>query len=251
MQLFTRTQKNFLIAMAIFGLVVPNGLFLYYSLFAPAALRAALANPVALVFMFEAFFLMVLLAWLIHHRGFRLPGWLAFIIMSLAGSMAFSVPAFLYLTSRKAGSTLQIREAELSDAPQIAKVLGEAFAEYESLYTEKAYAATTADSDTIRERFAESTTWVAMFGEKIVGTVSVVPENRSLYIRSMAVLPAARGARIGERLLAEIESFALTNGYRRLFLSTTPFLSPAFGFIKNLDLGVMMNLPTNCMGLRW
>lgn len=84
------------------GLVVPNGLFLYHSLVQPAALLAALSNPVALVFLAEAFLLMLVLAWLIHHLGFRSPGWLAFLIMSLAGSMAFSVPAFLYLVSRKA-----------------------------------------------------------------------------------------------------------------------------------------------------
>lgn len=91
----------------MFGLVVPNGLFLYYFLFAPAVLSAAFANPVALVFMFEAFLLMILFAWFIHHRGYHSPGWLAFLVMSLAGSMVFSVPAFLYLSSRKARGALQ------------------------------------------------------------------------------------------------------------------------------------------------
>ncbi|HEX6729734.1 MAG TPA: hypothetical protein VF074_06975 [Pyrinomonadaceae bacterium] len=104
MNSFTRTHEKVLIALAIFGLMVPNGLFLYYSLFAPAVLRAAFANPIAFVFMLESFLLMFLFAWLIHHRGYRSPGWLAFIVMSLVGSMAFSVPAFLYLSSRKARS---------------------------------------------------------------------------------------------------------------------------------------------------
>ena len=98
---FTPTHEKFLIALAIFGLVVPNGLFLYFFLFAPAVLSAALANPVALLFMLEALLLMILFAWVIHHRGHRSPGWFVFIVMSLAGSMVFSVPAFLYLTSRK------------------------------------------------------------------------------------------------------------------------------------------------------
>jgi len=51
---------------------------------------------VALVFIIEAFLLMFLFAWVIRYLGFRSPGWLAFIIMSLLGSMVFSVPAFLF-----------------------------------------------------------------------------------------------------------------------------------------------------------
>lgn len=112
-------------------------------------------------------------------------------------------------------------------------MLAESFAEYKSLYTAKAYAATTPNSDAIRKRFAEGATWVAELEEKIVGTVSVVPEDESLYIRSMAILPAARGNRIGERLLAVIEDFAVANGYRRLFLSTTPFLHRAIRLYEN------------------
>lgn len=103
---FTPIQEKLLLALAAFGLVVPNGFFLYYSLVAPAALHAALSNPVALVFITEAFFLMFLFAWVIRFWGLRSPGWLAFIAMSLLGSMVFSVPAFLYLASRNARKAL-------------------------------------------------------------------------------------------------------------------------------------------------
>src|SRR3954471_24926150 len=97
MKPFTAIQEKLLLALAIFGLIVPNGFFLYYSLIAPASLHTALNNPVALVLIIEAFFLMFLFAWVIHRAGFRSPGWLAFIIMSLVGSMVFSIPAFLYV----------------------------------------------------------------------------------------------------------------------------------------------------------
>lgn len=100
MKHFTPTQETLLFALSVFGLVVPNGLFLYSSLVAPAVLHAALKNPVALVFITEAFLLMFLFAWVIRNAGFRSPGWRAFIVMSLLGSMVFSVPAFLYLASR-------------------------------------------------------------------------------------------------------------------------------------------------------
>jgi ribosomal protein S18 acetylase RimI-like enzyme len=52
----------------------------------------------------------------------------------------------------------------------------------------------------------------------------------------MAVLPTARGQRIGESLLVHVGQFAVSKGFRRLFLSTTPFLDHAlhlyekFGF---------------------
>ncbi len=105
MKPFTITQEKLLLALSVFGLIVPNGFFIYYSLVAPAALHAALGNPIALVFITEAFFLMFLFAWPIRHFGFRSPSWFPFIIMSLIGSMVFSVPAFLYLASRNARKT--------------------------------------------------------------------------------------------------------------------------------------------------
>ena len=55
----------------------------------------------------------------------------------------------------------------------------------------------------------------------------------------MAILPEARGAGIGKQLLIEIENFAVAGSYRRLFLSTTPFLYRAirlygqFGFVRS------------------
>ncbi len=100
MKPFTETQEKLFLGLALFGLIIPNGFFLYYSLVAPASLHAALTNPIALVFITEAVLLMFLFAWLIHRWGIRSPGWLAFIIMSVVGSMVFSVPAFLNLASR-------------------------------------------------------------------------------------------------------------------------------------------------------
>lgn len=97
---FTPIQERLLAGLAFFGLCVPNGIFLYYSLVRPDVLGAALANPVALVFIAEAFILMFLFAWLIRRQGLRSPGWFAFVVLSLVGSMVFSIPAFLYLSSR-------------------------------------------------------------------------------------------------------------------------------------------------------
>ncbi len=70
-------------------------------------------------------------------------------------------------------------------------------------------------------------TWVAVDRSDIVGTVSAVADGVALYIRSMALLPAARGLGIGRRLLETVEAYAIQNGFERLWLSTTPFLSQA------------------------
>ena len=56
---------------------------------------------------------------------------------------------------------------------------------------------------------------------------SAVSRGETLYIRGMAVLPSARGQRIGELLLGQIQMFAVSQGCKKLLLSTTPFLARA------------------------
>jgi len=118
-----------------------------------------------------------------------------------------------------------IRYATPNDAEAIASLLFESFVEYEQIVA----------------RMSEGPVWVAIHEEEIVGTVSVVAKAESLYIRGMAVLPSARGARIGALLLTHIAEFARREGFARLFLSTTPFLDRAsrlyerFGFQRTSD----------------
>jgi len=118
------------------------------------------------------------------------------------------------------------------DASSIASILHRSFVEYEFSYTAEAFAATISTPAQIRERFAEGPIWVALQGEIIVGTVSAVPQDEALYIRSMAVDPAARAKGIGGELLKYAEEFAIKNGFKRLLLSTTPFLSRAIGLYE-------------------
>ena len=94
----TRNEAATLAVLALAGLIVPNGIFIYFAATDPALLRAALANPIAAVFIAEAFFMMFLFAWLIGRAGIRTPGPFMFIVLSVIGSMAFSVPAAIYLT---------------------------------------------------------------------------------------------------------------------------------------------------------
>ena len=129
-----------------------------------------------------------------------------------------------------------MRPAEPHDAAAIAGLLEESFKEYRSLYTPAGYAATAISDEEVAARISQGSVWIALLDDRVVGTVSVVPKGGALYIRGMAVLPSARGRRIGEALLTHVQEFALDKGIRRMFLSTTPFLDraihlyEAFGF---------------------
>jgi ribosomal protein S18 acetylase RimI-like enzyme len=120
-----------------------------------------------------------------------------------------------------------IRRATADDAWSIASVLHASFVEYESSYTAEAFAATTPTREQVQHRMSEGPIWVALQGDTIVGAVSVVLKSDTVYIRGMAILPTARGQRIGTLLLQQVEAYASGHGYRRLFLSTTPFLTRA------------------------
>jgi ribosomal protein S18 acetylase RimI-like enzyme len=122
---------------------------------------------------------------------------------------------------------IEIRPATPTDVPTIASILHAAFAEYKPIYTPGGFAATTPTAAQIAARWHEGPVWVALQNGVIVGTVSAVPKGDALYIRSMAVLPDARGHRVGERLLDQIESYAREHNHTRLYLSTTPFLDRA------------------------
>ncbi len=122
---------------------------------------------------------------------------------------------------------MQIRIASPDESEKIASVIREAFAEFETLYTPEAFAATTPTAEMIRERFSEGAIWAALKDKKVVGTISVVAESERLYIRSMAVSRAAQGLGIGRKLLEAVERYAIENKFKSLFLYTTPFQSGA------------------------
>ncbi|MEW6084676.1 MAG: GNAT family N-acetyltransferase [Chloroflexota bacterium] len=137
--------------------------------------------------------------------------------------------------------SVQINRANIDQAPIIAEVLHQAFLEYEHLYTPQGFAATTPTAEQIQNRWSEGPVWVAVQNELIIGTVAAMPKGESLYVRSMAILPTGRGQGIGKLLLEEAERFARENGFKRIFLSTTPFLDRAirlyeqFGFKRTED----------------
>ena len=132
------------------------------------------------------------------------------------------------------GAKLELRLATAEDAQPIAWVLLQSFTEYRAAYTPEGFDATCPGVEQIKNRLIEGPVWVASLDGSIVATVAAVLYGESLYIRGMAVLPEARGLRIGEQLMAQIEMFASARGCKRLFLSTTPFLSRAIALYEHL-----------------
>jgi GNAT superfamily N-acetyltransferase len=135
----------------------------------------------------------------------------------------------------------EIRRATSKDAPAIAAVLYESFAEFRQLYTDGGFAATALSAEQVVTRMQEGPTWVAVCDREAFGTVSAVVKDGSVYVRGMAVLPKTRGSGAGAALLRQVEQWAGETGYRRIFLSTTPFLDSAirlyerFGFRRTED----------------
>jgi ribosomal protein S18 acetylase RimI-like enzyme len=148
----------------------------------------------------------------------------------------------------QSASEVRVRRATTDDVAWVASVLRQAFAEYEPLYTEQAYAATAPGTAEIVARMGQGPVWVAVHKEQIVGTGSVVPKPEGIYIRGMAVIPSGRRLGIGRRLLDEIQGFAIAQGCVCLFLSTTPFLSTAIRLYEAFGFRRMNNGPHDLFG---
>jgi GNAT superfamily N-acetyltransferase len=131
------------------------------------------------------------------------------------------------------GSLCLVRRATLAHAPIIAHILLCAFEPYRPLYTEGGFAATTPTADIVAQRFDEGPAWLACEGDDAVGTVSAVVRGEQLYVRSMAVLPSARGRGVGSALLRTVEDYAAQQNVRSMYLSTTPFLDHAIRLYQN------------------
>jgi GNAT superfamily N-acetyltransferase len=102
-----------------------------------------------------------------------------------------------------------IRRANTVDAEAVAHLLLDSFRAVERFYTRAGYAATTPDASAVRERLKEGPAWVAEESGFAVGTVSAVLRDLDLYIRSMAVMPTARGHQLGHHLFAEALNLAV------------------------------------------
>lgn len=145
-------------------------------------------------------------------------------------------------------SNVEVRLARTADAPEVANILYESFAAFEPLYTPRGFAATTLNAEQVLARMQEGPVWIATLKTQPVGTVAAVLKSNSAYMRGMAVVPSARGSKVGIRLLAQVEQWALNERCHRIFLRTTPFLSAAIALYENSGFRRNPDPPTDLFG---
>ena len=90
-----------LVLVALLGLVVPNGLFIYWLFVEFQGLDAVLQNKLALAFMLEAFLLLVLLSVYFARRPIGRVAWGWFVALSIIGGLGFGLPFYYWLNIRK------------------------------------------------------------------------------------------------------------------------------------------------------
>jgi hypothetical protein len=93
-----------LLAIALFGLTVPNGVFLYWLFFEYNGLAAALHNKLAVALLMDAFMALGLLA---HYFAREPPGrfkWPWFVALSIIGGLGFGLPMYFWLNKRLTGA---------------------------------------------------------------------------------------------------------------------------------------------------
>ena len=101
---YSPTERFWLAALAVFGSVAVNGAFFYGLLTQPGSLKAALTNPISLAFLVEALLVLGALAYLLGKWGVGRLSWGWFLILSLAGSMAFALPVVLLWRGRRSST---------------------------------------------------------------------------------------------------------------------------------------------------
>jgi len=170
------------------------------------------------------------------------------------------------MTSKR-NCQIVIRLADFSDASDIANLLKDSFSEFKTLYTKKALSETILGVHKVKERINNKRTWVVLVDGIIRGTISLIPANGTLYIKSVAVSPAARRRGLATLMMNHAEHEAMRMHLAYLELTTTHFLSAAvhlyenFGFaqrgqkdlhgtplirmVKELKLNLFSNEPTN------
>jgi GNAT superfamily N-acetyltransferase len=135
-------------------------------------------------------------------------------------------------TALQAGTT--IRKAVENDASGILECLRIAFEPYRSQYTSGGFADTVLTPETIRDRLAQMSVFVAVTADnQIVGTIacSVIKANEG-HLRGMAVLPEWHGRGIAEKLLQTAEANLAGRRCSRITLDTTEPLQRAMRFYE-------------------
>lgn len=99
--MITPQNKNIMLAVALFGLFVPNGMFFYYLFVQFSSLQEIMNNLLALGFIIDAFMATGLLSYYFAKNPIGKYSWKTFLALSLLGGLGFSLPFFYYINVKK------------------------------------------------------------------------------------------------------------------------------------------------------
>lgn len=110
-----RSHRHLLWIMAVAGFTLINGPFLYVLFVDPSRLIDVMLHPAGAAFVAEAVIMTLFFTVVVAGSGLRSPGWIVFLGLSIAGSLAFAVPAFiLWHLHRRSPEASSRRESVVS-----------------------------------------------------------------------------------------------------------------------------------------
>ncbi|MFO1083139.1 MAG: GNAT family N-acetyltransferase [Reyranellaceae bacterium] len=119
---------------------------------------------------------------------------------------------------------LTFRTATLADGEEVARIIRAAFTPYVRALGRELPADGSAAFAEERERvvaeLARGDVYVALEGARIVGAVRTKPQEKDLYLHTIAVDPPQQGTGVGSWLLQRLDAVARTRGLASLSLET-------------------------------
>jgi hypothetical protein len=92
-----------LLIIAIFGLLVPNGIFIHWLFTEYTGPADFFRNRLALGFILDCFLAVALIAYYFAKNPIGRIKWYWFVVLSLIGGLGFSLPFYYWLNKRSAG----------------------------------------------------------------------------------------------------------------------------------------------------
>lgn len=89
-----------LLIVAVFGLIVGDGLFLYWLAYDFQGIRAVMQDRLALGFIIDAILTLGILAFHFARTPPGRVGWRWFVVLSLVGGLCFGLPFYWWLNKR-------------------------------------------------------------------------------------------------------------------------------------------------------
>lgn len=130
-------------------------------------------------------------------------------------------------------SAIEVRDVRPADVPAVLELVRDVLAEHGLTF-----GAGSATDEQLRELPASyqepgGAFWIALRDGELIGTCGVFPLGASTFeLRKMYLRPAARGLRLGERLLALAVDFARSRGGTSLVLDTVEQMARAIAFYE-------------------